>query len=53
MNRLDVYDEQTSALKAYFSDLGLLHNVQGTGSINDIQKRICSVLDSGGVGDRS
>jgi adenylate kinase len=53
INRLKVYENQTSSLKSYFSDLGLLHCVSGSGSISDITSRIAKVLDSGGIGDHS
>lgn len=53
INRLKVYEEQTSALKSYFKDLGILSTVSGSGSISDIQEKICSILEVGGVGDRS
>ncbi|NTU74380.1 adenylate kinase [Candidatus Roizmanbacteria bacterium] len=52
VNRLMVYEQQTSALKAYFKDLGVLHSISGSGSISDIQSQICSIIDVGGVGDR-
>ena len=52
-NRLKVYKEQTSSLKSYFNDLGMLYCVSGSGSISEIQDRICSIIDSGGIGDRS
>jgi adenylate kinase len=51
-NRLDVYDQQTSPLKAYYEAKGLLRHVNGSGAIKDIQKQICSFID-GGVGDHS
>ncbi len=53
VNRLKVYDEQTSALKSYFKDLGILYSMSGSGSISDIQLEISSVIGSGGIGDRS
>lgn len=53
ITRLSVYERQTSALKSYFQKLGILHSVSGSGSITDIQSRICSIIDAGGVGDRS
>ena len=53
INRLNVYEDQTSSLKSYFKDLGILHSVLGSGSIADIQGRICSVIESGGTGDLS
>lgn len=52
-NRLNVYEQQTSALKSYFADLGILHSVPGSGSIDQIQKQISAVLDTGGIGDHS
>jgi adenylate kinase len=53
INRLSVYDLQTSALKSYFKDLGILYSVSGSGSISDIQSQIAAIIDAGGVGDRS
>ena len=53
VNRLKVYDTQTSALKSYFETMGILHSVPGTGSIADIQKRIAEILVTGGKGDHS
>jgi len=53
INRLKVYELQTSSLKSYFSDLGVLYSVPGSGPIKGIQSRICSVIDAGGTGDRS
>ncbi len=53
VNRLKVYDEQTSALKAYFAQLGLLHTVAGIGSIASIQATICSIIEAGGSSDIS
>jgi len=53
INRLKVYEQQTSSLKSYFKDLGLLHSVSGSGSISEIQSQVCTIIDKGGVGDRS
>lgn len=53
INRLKVYEQQTSSLKSYFQDLGLLSSVSGSGSISDIQSKICAIIDKGGIGDRS
>jgi adenylate kinase len=53
INRLKVYEDQTSSLKSYFKDLGLLFSVSGCGTIADIQAQIFSILDDGGAGDRS
>lgn len=52
-NRLKIYEEQTMALKDYFARSGLLHNVVGTGQIEQVQASILAILGSGGVGDRS
>jgi len=54
ISRLAVYDQQTSALKSYFLDLGVLHSVSGVGSIADIQRQIAAILDAGGsISDHS
>lgn len=53
INRLKVYEQQTSTLKSYFKDLGILYGVSGCGSIGDIQLQIGSIIDTGGIGDRS
>ncbi|MEI7816887.1 MAG: adenylate kinase [Desulfuromonadales bacterium] len=53
LNRLQVYENQTSSLKSYFENLGLLTTVCGSGSISDIQMQICTILDSGGAGDHT
>lgn len=53
VNRLNVYEHQTSSLKSYFKDLGLIHSVSGSGSIADIQSQICSIIGTGVIGDHS
>jgi adenylate kinase len=53
INRLKVYEQQTSSLKSYFKDLGLIYSVSGSGSISDIQSQIYTIIDKGGIGDRS
>lgn len=53
INRLKVYEQQTSSLKSYFKDLGILYSVSGSGSISEIQTQICSIIDAGGIGDHS
>ncbi|MBW4055374.1 MAG: adenylate kinase [Proteobacteria bacterium] len=53
INRLKVYEDQTSSLKNYFQDLGILFTVSGTGSIRDIQSKINSIIDAGGASDHS
>jgi adenylate kinase len=42
--RLDVYDRQTAPLIAYYEKESLLRTVRGTGSIEDIQKKIMEVI---------
>ncbi len=44
--RLDVYESQTAPLIKYYSGKGILHSVQGEGSIDDIFKEICSLLEA-------
>ncbi len=53
INRLKVYEDQTSALKKYFQDLGILFTVSGTGSISDIRSKINFIIDTGGASDHS
>lgn len=53
INRLKVYDDQTSSLKSYFKDLGIISSVTGTGSIADIQSKISTIIETGGTGDHS
>jgi len=53
INRLKVYEQQTSSLKLYFKDLGLLYSVSGSESISDIQPHVRTIIDKGGIGDRS
>ena len=53
VNRLKVYNDQTSTLKSYFLNLGILYSVSGIGTIDDIQKNITSIIDAGGIGDHS
>lgn len=43
-NRLKVYREQTSPLKDYYSQKGLLEVIEGVGDISDISKKIDNVL---------
>lgn len=50
-NRLEVYEQQTEPLKAYYESKGLLRHIAGFGSIKDIQDEIGSCI--GGVGDHS
>jgi len=43
-NRLAVYDQQTAPLKDYYEHAGLLRHIDGSGSIQDIQRQINDVL---------
>lgn len=43
--RLKVYNNQTSPLLVYYERKGLLRNVVGTGDIDDIFKRLCSLIE--------
>jgi adenylate kinase len=54
ISRLKIYDDQTLALKKYFTDMGILYCVSGSGQICDIQSCIVDVINqSGDVGDCS
>jgi adenylate kinase len=53
VNRLKVYEEQTSSLKVFFKEAGLLHSIDGSGQISEIQQQICLIIEAGGVGDHS
>ena len=44
INRLAVYDQQTSPLKNYYADCGVLRHIDGTLSIQNIQQQICNLL---------
>ncbi len=44
--RLDVYDAQTAPLINYYKERGILKTVKGTGSIDEIFKNVCTVLES-------
>jgi len=50
-NRLDVYRQQTSPLKSYFEQCGLMRCIDGNGTIQDIQRQIGAILE-GSIGDR-
>lgn len=45
-NRLDVYEKSTAPLIKYYSGKGILKSVKGVGSIDDIFKKVCAVLES-------
>ncbi|SNB46453.1 adenylate kinase [Geobacter sp. DSM 9736] len=46
--RLEVYEEQTAPLITYYGQESLLRNVQGTGSIEDIQSEIVGIVEGKG-----
>jgi len=48
-NRLSVYEEQTAPLIAYYRQRGLLSDVDGTGSVEQVQQRIVGLLSAHGM----
>ncbi|MBI4687323.1 MAG: adenylate kinase [Nitrospirae bacterium] len=44
--RLDVYEASTAPLIDYYNKKGILKSVQGVGSIDDIFKKVCAVLEA-------
>ena len=44
-NRLNVYSEQTAPLIKFYTEKGVLRNVNGVGSIEEVFARICDVLN--------
>jgi len=44
LNRLSVYNQETSPIKEYYKDKGVLRYLDGTSSIGDIQSHICRLL---------
>ncbi|HPQ80958.1 MAG TPA: adenylate kinase [bacterium] len=45
--RLEVYNRQTAPLLAYYEEKGLLYSTPGSGSIDDIFGRTCSLIEKG------
>jgi adenylate kinase len=45
-HRQDVYDAETAALVPIYRDHGILHEVDGIGSIEEVAARISAVIDS-------
>ncbi len=43
--RLNVYKEKTQPLIDYYTEKGILHDIVGSGGIDDIAKAIAAVLD--------
>ena len=46
LHRLSVYEEQTAPLIAYYDAAGLLHSVDGLGSVEGIQAEIVAILQA-------
>jgi adenylate kinase len=44
--RLEVYEEQTTPLIAYYTDRNLLRTVDGMGDIDDIQRKLIELIES-------
>ena len=44
-NRLEVYSEQTAPLIQYYTEKGVLYNVDGVGAIDEVFERICEALN--------
>ncbi|MFV1951186.1 MAG: adenylate kinase [Nitrospinota bacterium] len=45
-DRLKVYEDQTEPLKKYYAEKGLLCNIDGMGTVNDVFADVSKVLDS-------
>lgn len=45
-SRLETYNEKTAPLLNFYEAKGLLRNIKGTGSIDEIFRRICSLIDN-------
>ena len=45
-SRLEVYNNQTAPLKAFYAEKGLLHMVQGTGGAEVMFERVKKVIDA-------
>lgn len=45
-SRLEVYNNQTAPLKAFYAQKGLLHMVQGTGGAEVVFERVRKVIDA-------
>ncbi len=46
-NRLDVYEEQTAPLIAYYGKESLLRTIDGLGAIDEIQRKLQRILEGG------
>ncbi len=45
-DRLKVYHNSTAPLIAYYEEKGLFHNIQGTGTLDDVFGRVKAVIDA-------
>ena len=45
-NRLKVYEDQTAPLEAFYRTKGLLHLIEGVGTIGEVFERMTAVLDA-------
>lgn len=43
--RLEIYNEQTRPLVDYYTSKGILHNIDGVGTIEEVFERVCTVID--------
>jgi adenylate kinase len=50
--RLGVYEAQTLPLIKHYCELGLMHEVKGVGSLEEIFDAICSLIDKSGKASR-
>ncbi|OGW67293.1 MAG: adenylate kinase [Nitrospirae bacterium RIFCSPLOWO2_02_FULL_62_14] len=48
-NRLAVYEEQTAPLIAYYRQRGILSDVDGTGTVEQVQQRVAELLSANGL----
>jgi adenylate kinase len=48
-SRLEVYENQTAPLIRYYRDKGLLAEIDGSGSVEEIQNRLAQVLEERGA----
>jgi adenylate kinase len=44
--RLGVYDAQTAPLLDYYRDRGILHEVEGTGEVDEVTERVVKAVDA-------
>lgn len=44
-NRIRTYHDKTEPLVGYYSEKGKYHEIDGTGSIDDVKAKICDLMD--------